>query len=262
MGIFSFFSKEERKKRQFERNMKIALDKNRPPEERYRAMDELRQEGSDEAIYALLKRFTFTVESKGGSVADEEEKEWVFGVIQSFGTKALPPLRRFVVSEEGPAVNPKHSISKALELIKLIVEGDRDYMLEVIKDLVEHNPPGYERNPIRKEEILSFLNEWDDGRAAELILPYLEDMDETIRFLTVQVLFHLGAEDIAREKLLELLTSEEEESKRIKDQILRGFAEHGWSIEGYADGVRALLEGDDSGRYRIHHGKFIKEKRS
>ncbi|MGM0596233.1 MAG: hypothetical protein ACQES9_04270 [Myxococcota bacterium] len=257
MGFFSsLFNKEERHQRAFAKNLRKTLNKNSQPDERQAAMHYLRNDGSPEAIYGLLKRFTITAQGKGGAVVDEEEKEWVTRVILQFDREALPQLKKFIFSKEGPSVNPVHSISQALQLIKQIVNGDKDYIYELFKELIKDNPPGYERDPIRKEEILNFLNDWDDPRMAKLIAPYLEDMNETIRFLTVDCLFNSNNEDTSREELLKLFLPEKDESLRIKNRIIHGFAENEWSIKGYRSYIEPNLPSDE---YRIIRGDTIQK---
>ena len=74
----------------------------------------------------------------------------------------------------------------------------------------------------------------------EALLPFLGDHDETVRFVTVESLFKQGDEQ-AREPLLELLLYEEEESLRIKNRIIEGFAEVGWRVKGFRGTVEKLM---------------------
>ena len=258
MSFFSsLFSKEERQKKVFEKNLKLVVDKNKQNDERYRAMQYLKDLGSDEAIYGILRRFTIVAAGKGGTVVDEEEKQWAFKTILNFGERALPSLEKFVLSKEGPAVNPVHSISQALELIKTIKGNDKTYMKNLIKKLVADNPPGYERDPVRKEEILNFILDWDDSDMIDFVVEYLDDMNETIRFLTVECLFKYdNKEEIAREPLLKLF--KEEESLRIRNRIIQGFADKNWSIKGFKSYIEQHL---DKAKYNIIKGDRIVPKK-
>jgi hypothetical protein len=138
MGFFSsLFDKNERARRSLEKNLRTALNKRVQPEERWAALYALRDNGSPEAVYGLLKRFTFIAEGKGGLVTDEEEKNWVFQTILNFGEKTLPELERFILGKEGPAVNPVHSISQALQLYRRIVREDPDKIFALLEKLVQ-----------------------------------------------------------------------------------------------------------------------------
>ncbi len=259
MGFFSsLFSKEERKKKALQRNLKKAIHKNIQTEDRYAAMQALLDDGSDEAIYGLLKRFTIKADSKGGLVVDEEEKAWVYKAILSFGSRAIPLVKRFIQAKEGPAVNPVHSISTALDLYLDLTDHNKDAVYELFQELIAQNPPGYERDPIRKEELINFLHKWDDDRMAALIAPYVEDMNETIRFLTVEALLNYGIEEIARERLLPLFDPEINDSLRIHNRLLAGFADKGWSIKGARSFIDPLIKNTE---YVVQRGDTLVKKK-
>jgi len=64
------FSKEERQAKALQKNLKKTINRLIQTEERYGAMQALIDDGSDEAIYGLLRRFTIAADSKGGMVVD------------------------------------------------------------------------------------------------------------------------------------------------------------------------------------------------
>ena len=259
MGFFSaIFNKEERAERSFEKNVRTALNKRLQPEERWAALHALRDLGTPEAIYALLRRFTFLADGKGGLVTDEEEKNWVFQVILEFGPKALPQLEHFIMAKEGPAVNPTHSISQALQLIRMIHRDAADPVFEILKKLIEANEPGYEREPLRKEEILAFCKEWQDPRLAPLLAGYLEDANETIRFMAVECLFKYDDEEACREPMLKLFLPEHDESLRIHNRLIQGLCDKGWSLKGYRSFVEPHMNADE---YQILRGDTIVKKK-
>ena len=104
----------------------------------------------------------------------------------------------------------------------------------ILADLCERNDNTYTRDPSKKIQLLNYLGEHDDPRAAKALVPYLEDMDEGVRFVAVEALLHHKDAEAAREPLLELLTNEKEESRRIKKRILDGFADLGWDVKGFS----------------------------
>ena len=92
-------------------------------------------------------------------------------------------------------------------------------------------------------------------------MPYLEDIDEGVRFTTVEgLLRHKNPED-AREPLLKLLTNLKEESRRIKKRIVDGLADLGWDVKGYTGTVEKLVEDLLPGARIDNQGK-IKRKQS
>jgi HEAT repeat protein len=87
---------------------------------------------------------------------------------------------------------------------------------------------------------MTFLGEFKDERAVRAMIPFLEDHDEGIRFMTVEALFK-QKDELAREPLLHLMIKEDEESLRIKHRIAEGFFEEGWQVKGFRGTVEKLL---------------------
>jgi len=95
---------------------------------------------------------------------------------------------------------------------------------------------------------LNHLGEHSDPRAARALVPYLTDIDEGVRFVTVEALLRQKDPEPAREPLLTLLTNEKEESRRIKKRILDGFADLGWDVKGFSGTVEKMLPRHAAGR--------------
>ena len=91
--VFGLFSKEKSLQKTIER----ALNKLAQQPDRWAALEKLREDGSDEALYGLCKRFAVT-SMKG--VEDEQEKSWVVDVLVEKGPAVLPPLARYMKSSE------------------------------------------------------------------------------------------------------------------------------------------------------------------
>jgi len=90
-------------------------------------------------------------------------------------------------------------------------------------------------------------------------LPYLQDMDEGVRFVTVEALLRHKDVESAREPLLQLLTNDKEDSRRIKKRIIDGFADLGWDVKGFSGTVEKMLADLLPGARLDNHGK-IKRK--
>ena len=90
----------------------------------------------------------------------------------------------------------------------------------------------------------------------ELLTAWLGELDRSANS-TVEGLLKQGDEN-AREPLLQLLVSEEEESLRIKNRIAEGFVENGWTVKGYRGSAENTLSED----YFVDGKGHIKHKRT
>jgi hypothetical protein len=218
MGLLDLFSKDKRDERARRNNIARAGDKNAQSPDRLRALEALANDGSEEALYGLLRRFGINYHK---TIEDEQEKDWVFEVLVEKGKAALPAVRRYLRTAD--------SISWPLRVLDKI--GDSDEILAALKEVIEKSPPGYERDPTKKIQLLHHLQHFEHPEAAALVAPYLEDMDEGVRFATVEALLVHKREDIARAPLMVLFASPQEESRRIRLKICEGFAERGWRVD-------------------------------
>ena len=72
MGLLDIFNKEARSERAREKNIQRALNKYAQSADRWKALEALREDGSDEALYGLLRRFGMMYDK---TIDDEQEKE-------------------------------------------------------------------------------------------------------------------------------------------------------------------------------------------
>jgi hypothetical protein len=229
MGLFDIFSKEKREVRSRAGNIQRAINKYAQTGDRYKAMEALATEGSDEALYGLMRRFGMMYDK---SIEDEQEKEWVFDTLVSKGEAALPAVKRYLAAAD--------SVSWPLRVLQKIAPS-KDVEVEVIAEALARHEPGYERDPTKKIQLIRHLGLMKHKRSAELVSPYLGDMDEGVRFATVEALLGLKNEEAARDKLLELFVSDGEESLRLRIRMAEGFAELGWLVQGHRGGVEKKL---------------------
>lgn len=230
--ISGLLSREKRAKWALERRISKATNKWMQGMDRMKALEELKADGSPEAIYGLFKRFTVVSDK---SIEDEQEKDWVCETLVELGAETRAPLRRFLKNAQ--------TISWPLRVAERIL--DREQLWDLVTEVLAGMEPGYERDPTRKVQILGFLGDWRDKRVTPLIAPYLEDMDETVRFAAVEGLLK-QRDDAAREPLLKRLVDETEESGRIKGRILEGASDIGWTVHGFRGTVEKLLPDDFS----------------
>jgi hypothetical protein len=252
MGIFDLLSKEGRKKGALPRNIKKTSDKFAQSEDRFSAMEKLREDGSDEALYGLCRRFAFVYDK---TIQDEQEKQWVSDTLAGFGERSIPALRKFVLEAE--------TVSHGLSVLDRVAPPET--FLSIIDELAAREEPGYTRDPDKKIQFLNFLGEYHKsttGESVRRIVPYLADFDEGVRFTTVEALAHQTddpmLEQAARLPLLKALVRPEEESRRIKVRIGELLAQLGWRVTEEKEAVQRLLSGDVP-EFVMQHDKLVKK---
>jgi hypothetical protein len=229
MGLFDIFSKEKREERARAGNIQRATNKYAQTGDRYKAMEALATEGSDEALYGLMRRFGMTYDK---SIEDEQEKEWAFDTLVSKGEAALPAVKRYLAFAD--------SVSWPLRVLQKVAPN-KDAELEMIAEVLARHEPGYERDPTKKIQLIRHIGLMKHPKGSALVAPYLDDMDEGVRFATIEALLSLKSEQEARDKLLELFVSDTEESLRLRLRIAEGFADLGWLVQGHRGGVEKKL---------------------
>jgi HEAT repeat protein len=217
MGILDLFSKQGRVERARASAIKGATNKFMQSGDRFKHLQTLRDDGSAEALYGLMRRFGMMYDK---TIEDEQEKDWVFEVLSEKGETILPSLKKYLAAAE--------SISWPLRLLDKV--ADRETELAVLREILERHEPGYERDPTKKIQLLNHLAALKDKRVPPLCAPYLKDMDEGVRYAAVEALLRQADEAVAAPPLLDLFADAGEESLRIRLQIAEGFADLGWKV--------------------------------
>jgi len=216
VGLKDLFSSSGRAKSRLDKWTKTATSPYTQTAERYAAMQNLLKDGSEEALLGIFKRFTI-VSTK--SIEDEEEKSWAYRELAGLGPKVLPAAKKFCLDSE--------NVAWALRIIEDVADETQEW--DVLDALLEKHPPGYERDPAKKQQILTHLAEIDDPKVPELLAGYLEDHDEGVRFFCVEQLVDI-AEESTKPALVGRLTNPEEDSLRLRTRILDGLAELKWDV--------------------------------
>ena len=227
MGFLDRFSKDGRDARAREKNAARAINKYAQSPDRMKALQALRDDGTDEALYALMRRFGMMYDK---TIEDEQEKEWVFEMLVEQGAKVLPALKKYMFGAD--------SISWPLRLLDKVVDP-KEGRIDVIAEVLERHEPGYERDPTKKIQLLTHLAGLKHARVPALVAPYLTDMDEGVRYAAVEALLKQADEAAARTPLLDLFTKEE--SLRLRLRIADGFAELGWPVADRRAEVEKVL---------------------
>ena len=232
--VFGLFSKE----RAIQKTIERATNKLAQQVDRWGALERLKEDGGEEALFGLCKRFSITA-SKG--IEDEQEKDWVVATLVSFGPAALPPLVRYMKSAE--------QLSFPLKVLERI--ADKPKVLEVADQLFASEPPGYVRMPDRRIDLLRWFGEYKPATDDELVsrlTPYVADFDENSRFAAIDSMAGRDPAKIAP-PLISALIRPEEESGRIKRQIVEVLAQSKAPLGDTAEAVAKVLAasplGDD-----------------
>jgi hypothetical protein len=229
MGMFDLFSKDGREQRARDKNAAAAINKYKQSPDRMKAMQALRDDGSPEALYALIRRFGMMYDK---TIEDEQEKEWVFEMLVGKGAVVLEPLKKYMLAAD--------SISWPLRLLDKIVDAqDKAQRIDVIAEVLSRHEPGYERDPTKKIQLLNHLATLKHARVPAIVLPYLTDMDEGVRYAAIETLLRQGDEAAARQPLLDYFVKED--SLRLRILIADGFAELGWVLGDRRADVEKLL---------------------
>jgi hypothetical protein len=242
MGIFEYLSSEKRRERHIEKLVRNANNKYKPKDYRQPALSELidtARAGNSAAIVGLLARFAVNAEP---SSEDEREKDWVCEALIDIGQTALPQIRRSLRTAE--------SVSWIHRTLKQIVSPD-EYKKELLEVLSDFDTE-YERNPDRKLQTIVALSETTGEEIADALLRFLGDVDETVRFQTVGALAKLEIE-VAREPMLKTLC--EDESIRVRNEVIEAFCHLGWPTTGHKKKIDALLP---KGYKHEKSGKIVK----
>ncbi len=252
MGLMDLFSKEGRAKGALARNIARVSNKYAQSPDRFAAMEKLREEGSDEALYGLCRRFSY-VYDKG--IEDEQEKAWAVEALVSKGESAIPAVRRYAKEAS--------TLSWALKILEQVTHGEKGArkMLEIVDEIFAAAPPGYTRDPSSKLEMIGFLSEWHGAPASEVaprIVPYLKDFDQNVRFAAVDALAHQPDETSSRLPLLDAMLRPEEEARRIKVRSAEILADQGWTVTDRKEAVAAIIASDLT-QFGMHHDKLVRK---
>jgi hypothetical protein len=235
-----------------QKNIARVTNKYAQSDTRFKAMENLAKEGSEDALFGICKRFSFKYDK---TIEDEQEKSFAVQTLVAKGATAVPAIRRYMKDAE--------SLSWPLRVLDKIAEtgAAQDELLKALDELLAREEPGYTRDPGRKLELLSFLSELahlPKAEAARRMIPYLADFDQNVRSHAIDSLAQVPDEEVARLPLLAALVRPDEEVRRIKVRAAEVLAEHGWLITEHKDKVVAML-GTDLQGFNVTGDKLVKK---
>jgi hypothetical protein len=226
--VFGLFSKEKALQKTIEK----ATNKLAQQPDRWGALEKLKDDGTEDALVGLCRRFSVT-SMKG--VEDEAEKTWVVDTLVGKGTDALGAVIRYMKNAE--------ELAFPLRVLERI--ASRDKVLEVADQLFASEPPGYVRMPERRIDLLRWFSEWKPGSDDEVVsrlTPYVTDFDENSRFAAIDGMATRDPAKIAP-PLIAALLRPEEESGRIKRAIVEVLEKSKAPLGAEASAVAAALTG-------------------
>lgn len=223
MGIFDLFKKNDSAKgaaatskgnKDITRLARIVGNKLAQDYDRQDAIAQLSAMATAESAHALLRRFDFAMEP---SITDREEKEAAVEGVIAAGEAAIQPIRDYCQRAEG--------VIWPLKILRRIVDQER--FVDELLELLEHFDTEYLRNPEPKIQLIQALEEFPSEDVRLAVEPFLQDVNENVRFTAVGTTFATKLPEAATALVLAM---KNEESLRVRNRIASGLAEHGWKV--------------------------------
>ncbi len=241
MGLFDFFKKKgsnpppagptlDKKVAGF---AKVAADKQAQTYDRMEALQALAEMKSADAATALLKRFSFSIDP---SITDQEEKEVAFQGILAAGDEAIERVLEYCARAD--------VLTWPLKILRELMDEDR-YKEELVTLLARFDTE-YVRNVEPKIQVITAMEEVRSEEIRDAVVPFLEDVNEGVRFHAVETLFAQNDATIVA-ALVKML--EAEESVRIKNKVAEGLLVRAWAIpqELRASASKSLVDSSGYG---------------
>jgi hypothetical protein len=242
VGFKDLFSSSGRAKGKLEKYIKAVQNQYGQSADRYYAMEQLLEIGSVPAIAGLMRRFTMNASK---SIEDEEEKGWLYRRLLGLPKDVvLPAAREFCLNSE--------NIAWALRVVEEMADKNQEW--EILNALLEKHPAEYTRDPAAKVQLLTHVQEIDDQRVPDILVKYLKDPDEGVRYFAVEALLDI-AEPRTLDPLIKRLGDPAEDSLRLRTRILTGLARLKWDVSAYKDTVAKAVGSDHT-----FDGVHVKER--
>ncbi len=224
MGFFDLFKKSDdsskaapalsKGAKDVQRLTRIVGNKLAQDYDRQDAIAQLSAMANADGARALLRRFDFAMEP---SITDREEKEAAVEGVVGAGESAIGPIRDYCQRAEG--------IIWPLKILRRIVDEER--FVDELLELLEGFDTEYLRNPEPKIQLIHALEEFPSDDARLAVEPFLQDVNENVRFTAVGTTFAMKS-DQAAGALIEAM--KQEESLRVRNRIAAGLAEQAWKL--------------------------------
>ena len=211
-----------------QRLQKKMMEKFGPPENRQGAIEELGEMRSEEAVSALLMRYTFRVDP---GITDDDEKARVMALIVQTGQTALPAVKKFIMGRDEISW-PLRALSDLLpeaEVVKFLVAVAHKVGTE------------YSRVPEKKVLLLNALMTHKAPEITTAVLSFLDDMDDEVQIAAAEVITR-QQDPAGREPLIQhFLKAQESSNARVREALAGLLADSPWDVKGYTPKVEAAL---------------------
>lgn len=222
---------------------KITGDKLAQNYDRMEALEILSRIKTTEAAAALLRRFSFSMEP---SITDQEEKEVAFHGAVACGEVALEPLLDFCEKAE--------SLTWPIKILKEILSEDR--YVEELLDLLDAHDTDWSRNVDPKLHLIHALENQKNPEIQGVLLRFLEDVSEPVRFQTITTLFSLEDPTVLPEIFSKVA---EEESTRLLVKIAENIAARNWQVpEEFRESFAQSLQASPAGYEVARDGRILR----
>jgi HEAT repeat protein len=183
--------------------------------ERIRAMEILASMGTDEALFGLLRRFSYRVER---DILDQDEKEAAFNLIVAVGPSAIPAIERYVSQFD--------SVYFPMKALKEI--AGMEAAVEVLMRVLDEADKKEGRVNEQRDQLVSNLRDFQHPRIQERLLLLCSDPSDEVRLKALDALATYG-EDAALEAFAARIL-DADESPSVKAVLYEQLIEHGWCL--------------------------------
>lgn len=251
MGFMDFlFNKERAEERRLAKLKKTITHMYVQAAERQYAFETLREIGTPDAVRVLLARFNA---NSPNTTTDADEKELVHAILVDMNKIPGLDVPTVVVDSLKKA---EEKVNWSLKVLTDLLSYEE--MTAVVIDLLEACSTDYQRNPEKKQELVLRAAEFKSPELARQIVRFLDDDNETIRFLAVESALAQDEDEIVQKPLEQRLA--DEDSLRIVQKLAAIFAERPqWKIdeERREQVATALPDG-----YGLHNDGHVYQKRN
>lgn len=251
MGLLDFlFDKEKAKTRRIQKLKKTLTNMYVQPPERKYAIEMLREDASPDAVRALLARFE---DNAPNTTVDADEKTYVYETLVDMAANPDLDVRGIIVAY---LRGREEKINWPMKVLADLL--DYQEMIELVCELLESCGNDYQRNPEKKQELILRSADLKSEQLTVQLLRFVDDLNETIRFLAVEALLKHDYKELIEAPLRERLR--EEESLRIVKKLADAFAgNQTWKVP---DEERADVENILPEEFALHKDGYIYQRRA
>lgn len=192
---------------------------------RIEAAEKLAEIDTDEATYALAKRFTMS-----SKVIDQdiEEKRMVVQMLVNKGERAIDPILRFLKSY--------HQVEWPVRALTQILPTEQ--LVPKLVDVLENVALNPFTSPEHRSSLIKAMHGHITPEIAATLKKSLEDDDDDVRIAAIQAIAEVG--ESVRDSLLETFIATDDRP-RIRIAVAELFADQEWPVKGYRPSIEASL---------------------